>query len=261
MNLNRYLVATILIFSVFFPTGNRPLIACDETLVMLLTSQNPASEFSKTIRSFTTALSALGTSLKNGQKDNYDTEMAQVMNAWLEFSKRYMTNPPEEARNDRNWAQKTGETARFIGQIRKNVSGNNFKAAHDQVLDLSSRIGAFFEAFGVSDEKQLFIKTSTNLTNLERYLLNNEITAAQTLVAELKSNLDEFAPMLPDSYSGNIASTGALLSALETHIAENRSKAGTDIVVQDLKAAFEALRSFILMHEWFPALDKTSQEQ
>lgn len=260
MNFNRFIIVAAFIASAFCLSITRPSIACDETLVMLLTAQNPASEFSKTIRSFTTALSVLGTALKNGQKDNYDAEIAQVMNAWLEFSKRYMTSPPEEARNDRNWAKKTSETARFIGQIRKSLSDKNFTAAHDQVLDLSSKIGAFFEAFGVSDEKQLFIKTSTNLTNLERYLLNHEFSAAKALSAELKNNLDEFAPMVPDLYAGNVASTALLIANLENLIEKKRPTGETDAGIQELKAAFEALRSFILMHEWFPTLNKKAEE-
>ena len=55
-----------------------PAMACDDTLVMLLTAQNPASEFSKTIRSFTNTLTVLGSALKEQKKASYDSEMKQT---------------------------------------------------------------------------------------------------------------------------------------------------------------------------------------
>ncbi|HNS08424.1 MAG TPA: hypothetical protein PKN29_01930, partial [Candidatus Ozemobacteraceae bacterium] len=173
-----------------------PAIACDDTLVMLLTAQNPASEFSKTIRSFTNTLTVLGSALKEQKKASYDSEMKQVMDSWLEFSKRYMTSPPEEARNDRQWAEKTSNTAKFIGDIRRLVAENKFSDAHNKTLELSGRIGTFFEAFGVSDEKQIFIKTSGNLTNLERLVLKSDFAGAASLTVELNANLKEFVPLL-----------------------------------------------------------------
>ncbi len=236
------------------------LTACDDTLVMLLTSTNPASEFSKSIRSFTNSLTVLGSALKNKPADSYDAEMNQVMDSWLEFSKKYMTSPPEEARNDRRWAEKTSETARFIGEIRKLVSNKNFGEAHDKVLDLSGRIGTFFESFGVSDEKQLFIKTSGNLTSLERFILSANYGEAASLTAELHKNLDEFKPLLPASFSSEISKTGTLIDGIAAGIIKKTDPTVLDASLQEVKAAFEALRSHILMFEWFPALNQPRQE-
>lgn len=237
-----------------------PTQACDDTLVMLLTAKNPASEFSKAIRSFTTSLTNLGSALKNRQKDSYDLEMNQVMDSWLEFAQKYMTSPPEEARNDLNWVKKTSDTARYIGEIRKLVSNGQFTEAHDRVLDLSGRIGMFFDAFGVSDEKQLFIKTSTNLTNLERLLLNSDYIGAASITAELRGNLTGFAPMLPASFSSALDKTGNLISDIEAGINSKLSSTDLDTRFQELKVSFEALRSHILMLEWFPALNQQKQE-
>lgn len=240
---------------------NLPATACDDTLVMLLTAQNPSSEFSKVIRAFTNSLTVLGTALKTPVKANFDGEMAAVMDAWLEFSKKYMTNPPEEARNDLNWARKTSDTARIIGDIRRLISEYKYHEAHNLVLDLSSRIGTFFEAFGVSDEKQLFIKTSTNLTSLERLLLQADFDGATACLAELRNNHDEFLPMLPETASAGSQIAAGLIAGIARDLAAHSDIALIDKKVQELKASFEELRSHILMREWFPALDQKTQEK
>ena len=258
MLIKRYIWLVVLLAAGFCLPAR--LIACDDTLVMLLTATNPASEFSKSIRSFTNSLTILGSALKNRTADSYDAEMNQVMGSWLEFSKKYMTSPPEEARNDRRWAAKTSETAVFIGEIRKLVSNKNFSEAHDKILDLSGRIGMFFESFGVSDEKQLFIKTSGNLTSLERFILSSDHLEAASLTVELHKNLDEFKPLLPASFSEEINKTGTLLDAIAADILKKTSPTELDVRFQEVKAAFEALRSHILMFEWFPALNQTRQE-
>jgi len=231
-----------------------PLIACDDTLVMLLTAQNPGSEFSRIIRSFNSDLTALGLALKAMEKVSYDQEMAKVMDSWLEFTKKYMTNPPEEARNDLRWAEKTSATARGIGEIRRLINEKKFTEAHDRVLELNSKMGAFFEAFGVSDEKQLFISVSTNLTNLERALLGDDKEASANLVKELTKNLESFTPLLGDNPDNRKEDVRKLLIELAADIELNSSLKALDAKQQQLKTIFEELRSQILMREWFPGL-------
>ena len=240
--------------------GN-PAFACDDTLVMLLTAKNPSSEFSKTIRNFTSDLAILGQSLKALQKDNYDAEMSKVMDSWLEFSKRYMASPPEEARNDLQWAKKTSDTAKVIGEIRRLTSEKKYREAHNMVLDLSSRIGAFFEAFGVSDEKQLFINTSTNLTTIERLVLQNDYQQTAPLIADLQDNLTEFATMIPEIATHTFNTAKTLLASLETGIKAGQAPSEADKTLEELKTAFEELRSHILMREWFPSLNTNPKEK
>ncbi|MDD3148512.1 MAG: hypothetical protein PHD82_14560 [Candidatus Riflebacteria bacterium] len=261
MKLFKGLQPAILALSLIIVFCPSSLKGCDDTLVMLLTSQNPASEFSKAIRSFTTALTNLGSVLKVPAKDNFDNELNQVMEAWLAFSTRYMTNPPEEARNDRLWQQKTADTARFIGEIRKLVHNSQFSEAHDKILDLSGRIGMFFESFGVSDEKQLFIKTSTNLTNFERLILIPDYEAAIRLIPQVRSNLEEFKKLLSASLTADCATAEHLIGKIEADLAARVRPTDIDATFQELKNSFEALRSQILMHEWFPALNPNNQEK
>lgn len=148
------------VLALFCVFASSAVFSCDDTLIVLLTARNPKSEFAKTIRKFNTDLSILGTALKEGKKNNYQAELNNVMKSWLDFSKTYMTNPPEEAKNDRNWVKKTSHTAKIIGEIRQDTLKGNYYEAHNKVLGLSGYLGKFFEAFGVSAEKQIFVTVS-----------------------------------------------------------------------------------------------------
>ncbi|EKD83743.1 MAG: hypothetical protein ACD_39C00476G0003 [uncultured bacterium] len=254
LTMNRLLRISILGLTTALLNCGIPATACDDTLVMLLTAQNPGSEFSRVIRSFNSDLTVLGVSLKAMEKSNYDAEMSKVMESWLEFSKKYLTSPPDEARNDLRWAEKTSETARSIGEIRRLINDKQFKEAHDRVLELNSRMGSFFEAFGVSDEKQLFISTSTNLTSLERALLNDERANAASMVKELANNLGSFTALLENNTDNRKSDAEKLLAELATDIENSTSLKSLDARQQQLKIIFEELRSQILLREWFPGL-------
>ncbi len=231
-----------------------PVFACDDTLVMLLTAQNPGSEFSRIIRSFNTDLTALGLALKAMEKSDFEAELTKVMESWLEFSKKYMTSPPQEARNDLRWAAKASETARSIGEIRRLVNEKRFTEAHDRVLELNGKMGMFFESFGVSDEKQLFIATSANLTGLERALLNNDRESAASMTRELVANLERFVLLIKEGGDTGRDEARTLLEELAAGIDKGDNLPAFDAQQQRLRIVFEEMRSRILLQEWFPGL-------
>ncbi len=229
-----------------------PLIACDDTLVMLLTAKNPTSEFSKSIRSFMNSLTLLGSSLKANLKDDYNTELESVLNSWLEFSKKYMTNPPEEAKNDKNWISKMSSTARKIGEIRKLVNNKQYLEAHNNVLELSNTIGTFFEAAGISEEKQVFITTSADLNDLQRLAEQKTISEFNEKITKIKSDLEEFKKYIKLEEDLSVASNTALLiESVSQVLVKNESPEEIDNSITKLRTSFEELRSRILMQEWF----------
>ena len=227
------------------------LYACDDTLVMLLTAKNPTSEFSKSIRTFMNSLTVLGTSLKYTSKESYDTEVESMLSAWMEFSKKYMTNPPEEAKNDRLWVEKMGNTAKKIGEIRKLVNSKEFLKAHNSVLELSNTIGTFFEAVGITDEKQLFLTTSANLNDLQRLIENKQNKEANEKLIEIKKDLESFKKYITEDDMSSASNTEALIESISHAIENNDSSQEIDLIVSKLRTSFEELRSRILMKEWF----------
>lgn len=241
-----------IIFLTLLIVVSHPIQACDDTLIMLLTAQNPTSQFSKVIRSFSTDLTALGLVLNEGLESQFNEKMAKVMSAWLEFSKNYMNSPPEEARSDRNWPKKMTDTARSIGQIRKLVATGHSLEAHDKVLELSSQLGKFFESFGVSSEKQLFIDISANLISLERAAIAEKADEATGFLQRLEKNFDELRPMVPEMATANANKTLQLIKQLAQMFENGEVKATAESQILELRTLFEELRSQILMMEWFP---------
>ncbi len=232
-----------------------PVYSCDDTLVMLLTAKNPTSEFSKTIRSFMNSMTVLGTALKYTPKEDYSTEVNGALDAWLEFSKKYMTNPPDEAKNDKQWREKMSLTARKIGEIRKLVNNKQYLEAHNNVLELSNTIGTFFEAVGITDEKQIFITTSADLNDLQRMIESKSAQEAQKQLEKLKSDLDAFVKYTTEDDAAAAKSTAALIESISQSLAKNDSKDQLDQSVSKLRTSFEELRSRILMQEWFSGDD------
>jgi hypothetical protein len=235
--------------------------ACDETLVMLLTAKNPNSEFSKSIRKVATYLNNLGAALKAGLKKDYSTDLQFVMDAWLEFTTRYMTNPPEEARNDKHWAEKTRQTSETIGKIRKLILAGERMQAHDKVLELSSSIGKFFEAIGTTPEKKLFLQSSTNLTLLQQKVLAADKTMAISYLASVTADLVEYKKIIPEVAASSAAELEAKLDQLKEKMVLETHLEFLDPDVSDIRTRFDELRSHILMKEWFPETIESQKEK
>ena len=228
-----------------------PLFACDDTLVMLLTAKNPTSEFSKSIRTFMNSLTVLGTSLKYTPKESYDQEIEGMLSAWMEFSKKYMTNPPEEAKNDRHWVEKMNDTAKKIGEIRRLVNSKEFLKAHNGVLELSNTIGSFFEAVGISDEKQVFITVSSDLNDLQRLVESKLYQDSKDKLVIIQKDLDNLKKYTSEEDISSASNTAKLIDSVYQALEKNDSPEEIDLIVSKLRTSFEELRSRILMQEWF----------
>lgn len=236
-----------------------PLQACDDTLVMLLTAKNPTSEFSKTIRNFMNSLTVLGSALKYTPKADYDTETKAVLEAWLEFSKRYMTNPPEEAKNDRQWREKMSNTAQKIGLIRKLVNNQQYIDAHNNILELSNTIGTFFDAVGISEEKKIFLTTSADINDLQRLIETKSYNDAKQKLAKLTEDLTVFKSYITAEDIAAASATAFIIDSISIELSNNDSTQSLSDKVANLRTSFEGLRSRILMNEWFSSDDNQNE--
>lgn len=183
------------------------------------------------------------------------------MKAWLEFSKTYMTNPPEEAKNDRAWVQKTTYAAKSIGEIRHDILKGSFYEAHNKVLALSGYLAKFFEGFGISEEKQIFMTASTNLISLERALLENNRAEAASFSSALKTDLSSFDTMLKGDNGKGTSKARSLLAKIDAGLKDSEHLKRLDGQFVKLQAVFEEMRSEILLQEWFPSAKKEGGKQ
>ena len=236
------------------------LFACDDTLVMLLTEKNPTSEFSKSVRSFMNSLTLLGSTLKFTPKEDYSTELNGVLNSWMEFSKKYMTNPPEEAKNDTEWINKMTSIAKKIGEIRKLINSKQRMNAHNSILELSNTVGTLFEnSVGITDKKKSFITTSADLNDLQRLISEKAYTEATQKLEKIKQDLDSFQKYITDNDLSVASNTVKIMGSISKALENNQSPEEIDTSVSELRTSFEELRSRILMKEWFS--DGEAQEK
>ncbi len=249
--MSRITLRKILLFFLAIITIANPLFACDDTLIMLLTAKNPNSEFSKSIRTFMNSLTVLGTALKYTPKDSYEPEIEGMLSAWMEFSKKYMTNPPEEAKNDRQWVSKINNTAKKIGEIRKLVNDKQFLNAHNNVLELSNDVGSFFEAVGISDEKQVFITVSADLNDLQRFVNDKLYKESKEKLINIQKDLEDLNKYVSEDDRPSASNTALLIESVNQSINDNEPLEKIDQNVSKLRTSFEELRSRILMNEWF----------
>lgn len=244
-------ITSLLVISITLIMANS-LFACDDTLVMLLTEKNPTSEFSKSVRNFMNSLTLLGTTLKFTPKEDYSTELNGVLNSWMEFSKKYMTNPPEEAKNDSEWINKMTSIAKKIGSIRKLINSKQTMEAHNSILDLSNTVGTLFEnSIGITDKKLSFITTSADLNDLQRLISEKDYNEATKRLEKLKQDLETFQKYTTDNDLSVASNTAKIIDSISKALINNQTPEEIDTNVSELRTSFEELRSRILMKEWF----------
>lgn len=228
--------------------------ACDDTLIALMTANDPNSAFSQGIREFNRCLNLLGTSLKYNELDAVPGNMLKVMEAWLAFSNKFNVNPPEAAREDITWAAKMNEAAERIGRIRKLIEDKKYTEAHDAVLSLSGRLGIFFEAVGMSPIKRRFLTGSELLIRLEQDRLGEKLEGMKSTCASLTAWLKEFRPSLASDAVPPFDRTMDAISRIEAALGEDPASATMKLagLVKFVEANLLDLRARVLMREWFP---------
>jgi len=258
------IIAALFIFSppVLAPYGlwSHTLSACDDTLLALLTSNDPTSEFSQGIRDFNKALTLLGGSLKEQKRDELPARLEKVMESWLAFSNKFNVNPPDEARQDTTWPTKMNEAAERIGRIRKLTLAQEVSKAHDEVLALSGRLGMFFEAVGMSELKRRFLAGSEMVIRLEQDRIAGRYELMKSTCASLTGWLTEFRPSLTGDAIPPFERSRNAVSALKIELGGNPAafQAHLGQLVQQIEANIMDMRARVLMHEWFPAASSTS---
>ncbi len=239
-----------------------PLRACDDTLMTLLTSSDPKSEFSRGIRQFNRDLTSLGTALKEHRNTEVEGLLGKVMESWMQLSNRFAVSPPDEARGDPNWVAKMQDTAARIGSIRKAIQAGETFQAHNEVLALSNHLGSFFDSVKMSESYRLFLRMSDLFFQLEQLSPAGDPQALRPVVASLTGFLRDLEPRLATETLAPFRASLAALDALDTALASGTpSQAVRAGMIQNAKDNYLSLRSRILMMEWFPAIQTPGESR
>ncbi len=227
---------------------------CDDTLMTLLTSTDPKSEFSQGIRRFNLDLTALGTALKNPLNQGpFDPLLGRLMESWLTLSNRFSFTPPEEARGDPRWIEKMQGTADRLGRIRAALKAGERQQAHDQILELSIHLGTFFESVKMSESYRIFLRVSDQFSRLEQLALHGDREGMPAAIGSITEFLRDLRPRLATETLPPFERTMESLEALANTIAGQVGSTSLDLLVQRSRDQFLTLRSHILMMEWFPS--------
>ncbi|MBF0545691.1 MAG: hypothetical protein HQM08_14705 [Candidatus Riflebacteria bacterium] len=249
-------IVFLILFLGFFGLFENVLFSCDDSLLRLLTSENPEDEFSKGVIDFNQKLSNLGTVLKNRDTEKMEPLLSTLMESWMNFSNKYMVNVPEKARNDPFWNDKMQEAAQRIGSIRKAIAQGKINEAHDTVLGLSAFLGKFFENFGMSPQNRCFLICGQLFDEIERSRLKKDSIDMLEKVSSLTSILATFSANLNPSLQTQYEKTLLSLEAIKNSI---KSNPPSDLwtrneLLETAHQSFLNFRAILVAKEWFPGL-------
>lgn len=250
MSLGRVCCLAVLLSGAF---ATAPVSACDESLLRILTADDPNGPFAQAITGFHKRLAELGVELKNRGGENHDKSLEGLMGAWLEFSNRYMANPPEQARGDPVWQKKMENAASRIGQIRTALRESRVHEAHDTVLLLSTEIATFFECFGLSPLKRLFLGIATCFEECERWRGKGEIALVEQAIGSLTLHLATLEPRLTSETRPLYERVMLEFQEMKKALHEPSAIAAASFLVhlETMRTDFQKLREKQLMFEWF----------
>ncbi|MBF0409482.1 MAG: hypothetical protein HQM10_19235 [Candidatus Riflebacteria bacterium] len=261
---SKFFLLFLSIFFVFSAFQIDRLSACDDSLLRLLTAENPEDEFNKCIIDFNQKLGALGTALKNNDSSQYEPMLQALMTSWLAFSNRYMVNPPSKAINDPQWKEKMQESAKMIGQIRKMIAENNFQQAHEEALLMNSYLGRFFENFGITSEKKSFLICSQLFNEIESARIKENSSEMLEKIASLseimKTLFKDSGNSSETHYQNTLRSLDEIKNSISSNPADNLWK--TPKLLENAREKFQLFRTFIIANKWFPGISsETSPEK
>ncbi len=187
--MNNSIRSCLIIF--FLAFGSR-LLACDVNLFSLISGDSKEKNFIEATTKLAVASKELNENLKTpeaGQK------LESLMTAWLDFSNTYSVFPPEWGKDDIKWKSKFTESAKVLGEIRK-YSGNNYPAAHDEILKFSRRLSRFYEKMSLSEEAAVLLDFTYAVDDLWLAFDKKD----KSVLYSLALHLNKLTMSLSDSY-------------------------------------------------------------
>lgn len=116
--------------------------ACDVNLFALISGSSDFDEFAQATGEIAASLKDIGQNFPDQTKAR--PLIKKLMDKWISYSTRFAYNPPDWAKEDKNWLKKMRNLADLIGAIQKNYLTNQ-RQAHIEVLAFSRRLTYLFE--------------------------------------------------------------------------------------------------------------------
>lgn len=230
--------------TLFFVFLSGLALACDDSIISLVTSETPDNVFVTKLTNLNEKISLIGNALSGGKSADYQRFMESLFDAWIDFSVKYLYNPPEQANDDGQWQEKLKQIGLRIGQIRKLIKEEKIKEAHDQVFALNTELIRLFDLVKMPPLKRAFLNGAELLEGLNEFGTRKNILAIRACLGSFSEILATFTHYLgTDSQPiyTRMANSTQTLQALTKNASE------TDILVvlpaiRSLKHDYDALQ-------------------
>lgn len=158
--------------------------ACDTNLFSIIAGNTKETVFIEASTKLAVAAKNLN---ENAKKPEAKQKLEELMNNWLEFSNKYIVFPPEWGKNDEKWKEKFSDLARILGEIRKYLGTDYFKA-HSEILRFSRRISKLYEKMPRSHEASLLLDLTYSIDDLWLLIEKEDAKGVNQLSRKLVAN-------------------------------------------------------------------------
>lgn len=158
MKLFRLVISVIALWYITIPC----CFACDTNLFSVIAGDSKETAFIEASTKLAVAAKNLN---ENARKPEALHKLEELMNSWLDFSNKYVVFPPEWGKNDEKWKDKFSDLAKILGEIRKYLGKDYFKA-HNEILRFSRRISKLYEKMPRNLEASLLLDLTYSIDEL-----------------------------------------------------------------------------------------------
>ncbi len=158
--------------------------ACDTNLFSIIAGDSKETAFIEASTKLAVAAKNLN---ENARKPEALQKLEELMNSWLEFSNKYVVFPPEWGKTDEKWKDKFSDLARILGEIRKYL-GNDYFKAHSEILRFSRRISKLYEKMPRNPEASLLLDLTYAIDELWLVIEKEDTKGVNTIAKAIAEN-------------------------------------------------------------------------
>ncbi|HOY67430.1 MAG TPA: hypothetical protein PLP29_11105 [Candidatus Ozemobacteraceae bacterium] len=239
----RFVAAAVLALHLVLPG---PSLPCDDTILTLITGQNPADEFTGALLVLVRDLQKMASALTAYDEESARKLMETAMAGWLEFTVRYRPSPPPRWDKDPRWISRIDQISELLGNLRRHFVSGRPQASHDMIEGIATQMTLMGTRATGNEAYDPALEAEWELLGLNPSLPENaSCTALLERLAGFSSTIRRLLPSLPQHLA-------AAHGAVEKRIAEFHQICGSSAGMNtprpirayaDLLSDFTTLRS------------------
>jgi len=226
-----------------------PVYSCDDTILTLISGQNPTDEFSGALLSMVRNLQSMASALTAYDEESARRFMETSMAGWLEFTVRYRSSPPPRWDKDPRWISRIDQVSELLGKLRRHFASGRPQASHDMIEGITTQMTLLGTRATGNEGYDPVLEAEWELLGLNPSLPENAAgTALQARLASFSTTIRHVVPARhPDLVAAHAAVTKAIVAFRQVCEESSVTNAPRPIrAYAELLAAFTAMRSRLL---------------